>query len=112
MSDNARKRSRNEETKMDDEDPPFTKAEDLWLHKGSVVLIAPKSSSSAIGESPETLGFRVHQSVLAARSGVFADMFACPQPLQQEEHDGYPVVRMSDLAEDLAHVLNSLYNPA
>jgi len=85
---------------------PLVKHVDLWFSDGSVVLQA------------ESTLFRVHKSQLARRSVVFSDMFTLPQPVvttshatfADESYEGCPVVRLHDLAEDVANLLLALYD--
>jgi hypothetical protein len=90
------------------EHPPDsrTKHADLWFCDGSVIL-----------QADSTL-FRVHMSQLSRRSTVFSDMFTLPQPpvmtthamLADETHEGCPVVKLYDSAEDVANLLLALYD--
>jgi len=85
---------------------PLLKHGDLWFSDGSVVL-----------QAASTL-FRVHKSQLARRSVVFSDMFTLPQPVvstshvtfADESHEGCPVVRLHDTAQDVANLLLALYD--
>ena len=85
---------------------PLVKHGDLWFSDGSVVL-----------QAASTL-FRVHKSQLARRSVVFSDMFTLPQPVVStshatfvdETHEGCPVVRLHDTAQDVANLLLALYD--
>ena len=91
---------------------------DLWFEDGSVVLCA------------ENMLFRVHMSLLSLHSVCFRDMFAIARPRSQcaprlghdsqdaedgddelKEFDGCPIVHLHDAAEDVAHLLNALYDP-
>jgi len=90
------------------EHPPDsrTKHADLWFCDGSVIL-----------QADSTL-FRVHKSQLSRRSTVFSDMFTLPQPpvmtthatLADETHEGCPIVKLYDSAEDVANLLLALYD--
>ena len=56
--------------------------------------------------------FRVHKGILAFHSPVFRDMLALPtHPTGQEMHDGAPLVRVTDTAEELHALLAALYDP-
>ncbi|KAJ7081776.1 hypothetical protein B0H15DRAFT_445112 [Mycena belliarum] len=71
----------------------------IWHPDGSVVLQAGNTQ------------FRVHWSVLALHSSFFRDMQGLPQPPDQPSVEGCPVVELTDVAEDVTHVLRALYNP-
>ncbi|KAJ7776964.1 hypothetical protein DFH07DRAFT_1056603 [Mycena maculata] len=64
------------------------RVEDLWFPDADLILRAENSP------------FRVHSSILGARSSVFRDMVAFPQPTNAEGDiiDGVPVVRLHDSA--------------
>ena len=79
---------------------------DFWLYDGSIVL------------SVQNTLFRVHQTILAKHSEVFADLFTVPQPLSTgsgEDDDtvieGCHVVEMHDYAVDFADLLHAIYHP-
>lgn len=85
-----------------DETPPtldLKRHEEFWLYDGSVVL--------AVGD---TL-FRVHKTVLANHSEVFADLFTVPQPLGEDTIDGCHIVRLHDNREDFIDLLRAMYQP-
>lgn len=78
---------------------------DLWFPDGSVVLHA------------ENTLFRVHMSQLSRHSVVFRDMFSLPRSsasahdLSADDiYEGCPLVRLHDLAEDVANLLSALYD--
>jgi hypothetical protein len=71
---------------------------EIWMSDGNVVLQAGNAY------------FRVHRSVLANNSAVFADMFSLSQPVLDNMEDGCPVVPLADDAEDWEVVLKALYN--
>ncbi|KAH8113884.1 hypothetical protein DFH11DRAFT_1509743 [Phellopilus nigrolimitatus] len=82
----------------------------LWYSDGNIVLIAP-----LWGSEPQTpfVYFRVHKSILACQSKVFADMLSFPEPADglMEMYDGLPVVRLPDLADKvIAPLLGVMYN--
>lgn len=80
-----------------------TRRKDFWFHDGSVVL-----------RTSNTL-FKVHQTVLAAHSEVFADLFTLPQPESpscEEMVDRCHVVQLYDSVQDLADVLRAIYIPS
>ncbi|KAH8113883.1 hypothetical protein DFH11DRAFT_1743985 [Phellopilus nigrolimitatus] len=83
----------------------------LWLSDGNIILAA------AAKELPNrVIMFRVHKSILALQSQIFADMFSLPSPDGSQDaddnYDGIPVVSMPDSAEEIECMLNVLYNPA
>ncbi|KAJ7665733.1 hypothetical protein B0H17DRAFT_1090399 [Mycena rosella] len=81
-----------------------TRCEEFWFHDGSIVLL--------VG----ALMFRVHQTVLATHSEVFADLFIVPQPpvgtKGQETIEGCPVVLLHDNQTDFTDLLRGIYHPA
>ncbi|KAJ6581641.1 hypothetical protein B0H19DRAFT_515007 [Mycena capillaripes] len=91
MSTLATKRQRTE-------DAPITRS-DIWYPDGSVVLQA------------ENTQFCVHWGVLSQNSTFFRDMQGLPQPSEQPTVDSCPVVELHDAAEDVEHLLTTLYNP-
>ena len=75
---------------------------DWWFHDGDVVLAAG------------TMLFKVHSTVLAAGSGVFADLFALGRPEangeeEQVNNEGVPTIPVHDDANDWLEVLLWLY---
>ncbi|KDQ60100.1 hypothetical protein JAAARDRAFT_595770 [Jaapia argillacea MUCL 33604] len=59
--------------------------------------------------------FRVHKSVLAFHSHVFADMFTLPtlpDNTTMEMYDGVPLVHLPDPAEEVAELFTLLYKPS
>ncbi|KAJ7502119.1 hypothetical protein B0H11DRAFT_674790 [Mycena galericulata] len=77
-----------------------TRVEDLWFAPDAVVLRADKKI------------FRVTKSILAARSSVFRDMFAFPQPGNDETEmiEGSPVVSLPDSAMDVEVFLRVIFD--
>jgi len=70
-----------------------------WFEDGSIILQA------------ESTQFRVHKTLLARRSTVLGDMFEVPQPADGEPLvEGCLVVHLSDTAEDVEHMVCSLYD--
>jgi len=83
-----------------------TRHPDFWLYDGSIVL------------SVQNTLFRVHQTILAKHSEVFADLFTVPQPpfsISGEDDDavmeGCHVVEMHDFAADFTDLLHAIYHP-
>ncbi|KAK7018416.1 BTB domain-containing protein [Favolaschia claudopus] len=78
----------------------LTRVEDLWFPTDIIVIRA------------ESTIFRVFSGVLAAKSSVFRDMIAFPQPSEAdtENMDGHPVVRLHDKPEDVEVFLRALYD--
>ncbi|KAJ7486955.1 hypothetical protein FB451DRAFT_1127200 [Mycena latifolia] len=77
-----------------------TRVEDLWFSSDSLVIRAEKKI------------FRVTKSILAARSSVFRDMVAFPQPASGEAEiiDGSPVVCLSDSAANVEVFLRAIFD--
>ena len=71
----------------------------FWLYDGSIVL-----------HVQNTL-FRVHQTILANHSEVFADLFTVPQPDGERTIDGCPIVGLYDDEKDFVDLLNAVYTP-
>ncbi|KAJ7606080.1 hypothetical protein FB45DRAFT_1140238 [Roridomyces roridus] len=71
---------------------------DLWFPEGGLVIQA----GSRI--------FHVTGSILAARSSVFKDMLAIPQPESQAMIEGCPLVVLHDSAEDTEHFLKAIFD--
>ncbi|KAJ6519061.1 hypothetical protein C8R45DRAFT_1204315 [Mycena sanguinolenta] len=82
------------------EDEPITRSDYFWIGDGSVVLQAGN------------IQFRVHLGVLARHSSVFRDMHGLPQPPDEPNVDGCPVVRLPDDPTDVEYLLKALYDPA
>ncbi|KAJ7476716.1 hypothetical protein FB451DRAFT_1366346 [Mycena latifolia] len=76
------------------------RVEDLWFPDSNLILRA------------ENTLFRVHSSILAARSSVFRDMVAFPQPERQDEDSfgGAPVVRLHDSAAEVEAFLRAIFD--
>jgi hypothetical protein len=70
-----------------------------WFKDGNLILEA------------ENTQFCVHRSVICASSSVFNDMFSLPLLVPGDKLvDDCPVVRLSDSATDLHHVLKAIYD--
>ncbi|KAF6761667.1 hypothetical protein DFP72DRAFT_627986 [Ephemerocybe angulata] len=89
----------------------LTRHKHLWFDDGSVICRA------------ENTLFCVHMSVLQRHSEFFQDMFAIPQPapglsdslviegsVMRHSPQLIPVITLFDKAEDVAHLLNALYD--
>ncbi|KAK6991778.1 BTB domain-containing protein [Favolaschia claudopus] len=80
------------------------RVEDLWFPDATLILRAENSL------------FRVHSGILAARSSVFRDMIAFPQPAppteseENETIDGHVVVRLHDLAGEVEVFLRAIFD--
>ncbi|KAJ6630419.1 hypothetical protein B0H10DRAFT_1774514 [Mycena sp. CBHHK59/15] len=72
---------------------------DLWFDDGNLVLRAEGNM------------YRVYRGILAARSPVFKDMFALPQPADAEVIEGCPVVRLPDPALEVTVFLRAIFDP-
>ena len=77
-----------------------TRHPDLWFDDGNVVLMT----------DAESMGFKVHRSILSRQSLVFHDMFEIPQPEDEEDWEGCPIIRVYDNATDLAIFIEVLYD--
>ncbi len=85
----------------------------LYFPNGDVVLSASTDSGEDPSDAPsKTQLFRVHKFLLTHHSTTFANMFTDANPGSGESHGGVPLVELhGDKAEDLALLLNYLYNP-
>ncbi|KAJ6608102.1 hypothetical protein B0H10DRAFT_1745068, partial [Mycena sp. CBHHK59/15] len=77
-----------------------TRVEDLWFSSDPLIIEA------------ETKIFRVTKSILSARSSVFRDMVALPQPENGDAElvEGSPVVRLHDSAADVEVFLRAIFD--
>lgn len=82
---------------MDEDD---IRVDDLWFSNDTLVIKAQKKV------------FRVTKSILAARSSVFRDMVAFPQPTSDQTNvvDGSPVVTLHDAAADVEVFLRAIFD--
>ncbi|KAF7295792.1 BTB domain-containing protein [Mycena chlorophos] len=70
----------------------------LWFSDGNIVLQAGYRQ------------FKVFHGILGARSPVFRDMLAIPQPEDAERIDGCPVVQLPDGPEETTSFLRAIYD--
>lgn len=56
--------------------------------------------------------FRVHQTILANHSEVFASLFEVPQPAGEFSLEGCPIVVLHDNENDFEDLLHAVYNPS
>ncbi|KAJ6502953.1 hypothetical protein C8R47DRAFT_1039465 [Mycena vitilis] len=85
------------------EDNLYVRVDDLWFQDGNLVIRADNKI------------FKVTKSIVAARSSVFRDMVAFPQPdtpndLGGEKIDGCTVVVLHDLARDVEAFLRAIFD--
>ncbi|KAJ7607291.1 hypothetical protein DFH06DRAFT_1111973 [Mycena polygramma] len=85
------------------EDNAYIRVDDLWFQDGNLVIRADNKI------------FKVIKSILAARSSVFRDMAAFPQPdtpndLGGEKIDGCNVVVLHDSARDVEAFLRAIFD--
>ncbi|KAF7314944.1 BTB domain-containing protein [Mycena indigotica] len=73
--------------------------EELWFADGNIILQAGNTQ------------FRLYKGILAARSPIFRDMLALPQPPEAELVDGCPVVEMHDDSAELAIFFSAIFIP-
>ena len=75
--------------------------QDFWFNDGNIVIIA------------QVVAFRVHMSVMARHSDVFAGLFAVPQPpphgIPVGMFDDVPSVHVSDTSYDIRMLMRALY---
>ncbi|KAL1938094.1 hypothetical protein VTO73DRAFT_11923 [Trametes versicolor] len=74
----------------------FQRDDEFWIEDGNIVLVA------------SGVGFCVYRGLLAGQSEVFRGMLALPNPVEPEQYNEIPVVRLSDSKEDLRHLLRAL----
>lgn len=75
---------------------------DFWLRDGSIIL------------SVQHVLFKVHQTILAQHSEIFADLFDLPQPDPEFGGDdlleGCRVVQLQDSPDDFEDLLRAIYH--
>jgi hypothetical protein len=87
---------------MDIQDPPeVLRHPDFWLRDGSIVVCV------------QHVQFKVHQTILATHSEIFADLFDLPQPEAGDDDtmEGCRVVHLQDSPEDFEDLLKAIYHP-
>ena len=78
--------------------PRICRDDEFWEDDGMVVLVA------------RNVGFRIHNSVLAHHSPVFADMLSIPAgSMEREKYDGVSLVHLHDDAEDVEELFKVFY---
>ncbi|KAF6759163.1 hypothetical protein DFP72DRAFT_1005145 [Ephemerocybe angulata] len=95
MSKRRRTGDANDSPASEEETP--TQSMEVWFSDGNIVLQA------------QNVQFKVHKSVLAKHSSVFADLFEMPHTNDEQSVDGCPVVELHDSAEDIKHVVLTIY---
>ncbi|TBU47700.1 hypothetical protein BD309DRAFT_951203 [Dichomitus squalens] len=84
----------------------------LYFPDGDIALLAVKEPLSHDGP-PSFYVFRIHKFLLRHHSETFANMLADANSHTDNVYDGVPLVEMhGDKAEDLAQLLNFIYNPS
>ncbi|KAJ7736053.1 hypothetical protein DFH07DRAFT_706382, partial [Mycena maculata] len=80
------------------DDDTLERVDALWFPDGNIILRA------------HNVLFRVFRGILAARSPVFADMLAFPQPDDADAIEGCPVLQLDDSAADTMYFLKALFD--
>jgi hypothetical protein len=77
------------------------RVDDLWFAQDCPIVIRAENRL-----------FQVSKEILVARSTVFRDMIAFPQPAGDgvEQMDGCPVVRLHDSAQDVEVFLRAIFD--
>ena len=79
---------------------PIQRPASLWFDDGNHVIQA------------ENYHFRIHRSILSARSPVLRRLFSEPVPEGTESIEGCPVTHLQDRGEDVKNFLMAIYDPA
>ncbi|KAJ7142540.1 hypothetical protein C8R44DRAFT_846519 [Mycena epipterygia] len=74
------------------------RVDSLWFPDGNIVICA------------HNVLFKVFRGILAARSPVFADMLAFPQPEDAETIEGVPVLHLDNSAADTMYFLKAIFD--
>ncbi|KAF7309626.1 hypothetical protein MIND_00333700 [Mycena indigotica] len=74
------------------------RVDSLWFNDGNIIIEA------------HGVLFRVYRGLLEARSPVFADLLAFPQPDDSETIDGCQVMHLEDSAADMLYFLKALFD--
>ncbi|KAL1742354.1 hypothetical protein HDZ31DRAFT_43434 [Schizophyllum fasciatum] len=74
------------------------KVDDLCFDDGNIIITAEDSR------------FRVHRSILSARSSFFASLFALPPHRDNPTWEGLPVIELPDKAFEVAHFLRAIFD--
>ena len=83
----------------------MVKHDKFYFDDGDVVWYSLEDSQGI------TTVFRVHRVLLMIRSSVFSERFSPGYDDEQETHGDVPIIRMEDEAEDLAQLLQLVYDP-
>ena len=79
---------------------PVQRPAGLWFDDGKHVIQA------------ENYQFRIHRSILTARSAVLHKVFSEPVPGETQSIEGCPVTLLQDRGEDVKNFLMAIYDPA
>ncbi|KAF7308737.1 hypothetical protein MKEN_01072800 [Mycena kentingensis (nom. inval.)] len=79
---------------------PSTPLPELYFPDGNLIILTHN----------DNVVFRVYSGLLAARSPVFAELLAQPQPDDAEKIDATPVMRLEDSAADLLYFLRAIFD--
>ncbi|KAK7048031.1 BTB domain-containing protein [Favolaschia claudopus] len=99
MSEQPQKRQRTERNAPDAE-PVYKQSEQVWMTYGDIII------------QVQDMQFKVNRDVLARNSVVFAGMLDIPQPVEQAQVDGLPVVQLvGDSPKEVESLLAAFYDP-
>ena len=79
---------------------PIQRPADLWFDDGNHVIQA------------ENYQFRIHCSILSARSPVLCRVFSEPAPEGTKSIEGCPVTHLQDRGKHVKNFLMAIYDPA